>query len=932
MSSLTRLNQIEQALEALTSLFGTGELVNTGTEVVLVEAMHNAGLALYNITVFGPQPVDRDALLSVSTVIHDGLGSALSSALSQSSTKKTWFPQTYGASEQTKAQAVMGYFFTTTEISLRTLLHNTTTTSPPAVIRSPAATVIYQRHARDRVQEGEFSRQRSEGFVTVPEPDIVFQSSGSDADVVDSRFIAFSRNPFIWDNDTDTRSSVVSLDFYDEAGQPVPVQDTQEPLQFYVQNYDTPGTPTVVFMNDSAVASNGLLYHRMDVGNSSMTSAIVVMLLPPPHVIGYRVYMQYNQPPTPDNYNFSTVIPPLHTACTVGQSDLSGGDVTATFPKSYPEVNGTYYIGVEELDPTECRNVPGASYADVTARLRTARCNETYRLAILTPRCNWWNVAGNKWNPSGCTVGPNTTATHTQCLTTHLTSFGADFIVPPNSIDFSTVFAKFANLSDNAAVFSTVIVMFGLYFIVVFFAMRADKRDVVKWGVLPIADNHSSDAHLYLLTVYTGMKANSGTSSRVGIILHGELGDSGPRPLAACQQQVFKRGSVSTFLLSTPESLGGLTNIHVWHDSSGEGGGASWFLDRLVVEDLQTNTRDGHLWFSVASRPTRSHFTRVQRASCCLSLVFLTMITNAMFYRTDESIKQQVQGSGSAEQHQPGLPHWCVYIGWVLVFLSATVSAFFVILYSMEWGAEKSGEWLTSILLSIFQSVLVVQPIKVIIFAVIIAITFKKFGKEEDTLTSGGLADDEEFLPPAADAKDVKAPVMPKSSASGRQADLAAARSRRLKELRMNTILWDVTKHFLVVAVVFYLAFSSVPMHGYFMYKALNNTFSSIKMCSALHRFPLACLDEEQFGFPLQAGTPLHFDMLHEFANVDPHVVGGEDFAGRPVRHDAAHETVVVGVVGLAELNENVHHLGVVKVTVRNHVKVKLLEQAGNSI
>ncbi|XP_035669852.1 polycystic kidney disease protein 1-like 2 [Branchiostoma floridae] len=853
MSSLTRLNQIEQALEALTSLFGTGELVNTGTEVVLVEAMHNAGLALYNITVFGPQPVDRDALLSVSTVIHDGLGSALSSALSQSSTKKTWFPQTYGASEQTKAQAVMGYFFTTTEISLRTLLHNTTTTSPPAVIRSPAATVIYQRHARDRVQEGEFSRQRSEGFVTVPEPDIVFQSSGSDADVVDSRFIAFSRNPFIWDNDTDTRSSVVSLDFYDEAGQPVPVQDTQEPLQFYVQNYDTPGTPTVVFMNDSAVASNGLLYHRMDVGNSSMTSAIVVMLLPPPHVIGYRVYMQYNQPPTPDNYNFSTVIPPLHTACTVGQSDLSGGDVTATFPKSYPEVNGTYYIGVEELDPTECRNVPGASYADVTARLRTARCNETYRLAILTPRCNWWNVAGNKWNPSGCTVGPNTTATHTQCLTTHLTSFGADFIVPPNSIDFSTVFAKFANLSDNAAVFSTVIVMFGLYFIVVFFAMRADKRDVVKWGVLPIADNHSSDAHLYLLTVYTGMKANSGTSSRVGIILHGELGDSGPRPLAACQQQVFKRGSVSTFLLSTPESLGGLTNIHVWHDSSGEGGGASWFLDRLVVEDLQTNTRyvffcqrwlavemedgkvdrflsaagrdeltnfssifqtktrqdisDGHLWFSVASRPTRSHFTRVQRASCCLSLVFLTMITNAMFYRTDESIKQQVyrlgplvftlsqlwisfvstlivfpvnfiivyvfrksrpkprtkpssrtediykvQGSGSAEQHQPGLPHWCVYIGWVLVFLSATVSAFFVILYSMEWGAEKSGEWLTSILLSIFQSVLVVQPIKVIIFAVIIAITFKKFGKEEDTLTSGGLADDEEFLPPAADA------------------------------------------------------------------------------------------------------------------------------------------------------------------------------------
>ncbi|CAH1263318.1 PKD1L3 [Branchiostoma lanceolatum] len=979
MSSLTSLNQIEQASEALMTLFGTGELVNTGTEVLLVEAMYNAGLALYNITLFGREPIDRDVLLSVSTVIHEGLGSALDSALSQSPTKTTWSPQTYGAAEQTKegraqdstrwgkalqhqgkgghrivqdegpsaprevmAQAVMGYFFATTEISLRTLLHNTTTSSPPAVIRSAAATVIYQRHATDRVQEGEFSRQRSEGFVTVPEPDIVFQSSGNNADVVDSRFMAFSRNPFIWDNDTDTRSSVVSLDFYDDSGQPLPVEDTQEPLQFFVQNYDTPGTPEVVFMNDSVVASNGLSYHRMDVGNRSMSTAIVVMVLPPPHVIGYQVYMQYNEPPTPDRYNFTTTIPPLQTACRVRLSGLSGVDVTATFPRAYPEVNGTYYIGVEELDPTECKNVPGASYADVTARLRAARRNETYKLAILTPRCNWWNVVGNKWNPSGCTVGPNTTAAHTQCLTTHLTSFGADFIVPPNTIDFSTVFAKFANLSDNAAVFSTVIVMFGVYFIIVFFAMKADKRDVVKvhiilpqWGVLPIADNSRCDAHFYLITVYTGMKAGSGTSSRVGIILHGENGDSGPRPLAACQQQVFKRGSVTTFLLSTPESLGDLTNIHVWHDSSGEGGGASWFLDRLVVEDLQSNVRyvffcqrwlavemedgkvdrflsaagrdeltnfssvfqtktrqdisDGHLWFSVASRPTRSHFSRVQRASCCLSLVFLTMIANAMFFRTDDSVKQQVyrlgplvftpsklwisfastlivfpvnfiivyvfrksrpkprtksssrtedlyevQRSRPQEEQQSGLPHWCVYIGWVLVFLSATGSAFFVILYSMEWGAEKSGEWLTSILFSIFQSVLVIQPIKVIIFAVIIALTFKKFGKEEDTLTSGGLADDEEFLPPAADAKYVKAPKMPNSSASSREADLAAARSRRLKELRMNTILWDVTKHFLVVAVVFYLAFSSVPMHGYFMHKALKNTFSPIKMVKSV--------------------------------------------------------------------------------------------------
>jgi len=42
------------------------------------------------------------------------------------------------------------------------------------------------------------------------------------------------------------------------------------------------------------------------------------------------------------------------------------------------------------------------------------------------------------------------------------------------------------------------------------------------------------------------------------------------------------------------------------------------------------------------------------------------------------------------------LPHWCVYIAWTLVALSMIVSAFFTILYSFEWGREKSTAWLTA--------------------------------------------------------------------------------------------------------------------------------------------------------------------------------------------------------------------------------------------
>lgn len=59
------------------------------------------------------------------------------------------------------------------------------------------------------------------------------------------------------------------------------------------------------------------------------------------------------------------------------------------------------------------------------------------------------------------------------------------------------------------------------------------------------------------------------------------------------------------------------------------------------------------------------------------------------------------------------LPHWCRYIAWLLVFLATTASAFFIFLYSIQWGKQKSEEWLMSMLFSIGQSVLIIQPIKV---------------------------------------------------------------------------------------------------------------------------------------------------------------------------------------------------------------------------
>ena len=118
--------------------------------------------------------------------------------------------------------------------------------------------------------------------------------------------------------------------------------------------------------------------------------------------------------------------------------------------------------------------------------------------------------------------------------------------------------------------------------------------------------------------------------------------------------------------------------MRVWHDNSGKGDMASWFLKYIIVHDLQTrekfyflfqnwlaveksdglidrvlfvagdkqktainyliqkqakhNMSDGHLWFSIFARPVHSSFSRLDRVTCCFVLLYLTMLVNIMYY------------------------------------------------------------------------------------------------------------------------------------------------------------------------------------------------------------------------------------------------------------------------------------------------------------
>ncbi|XP_030269688.1 polycystic kidney disease protein 1-like 2 [Sparus aurata] len=77
------------------------------------------------------------------------------------------------------------------------------------------------------------------------------------------------------------------------------------------------------------------------------------------------------------------------------------------------------------------------------------------------------------------------------------------------------------------------------------------------------------------------------------------------------------------------------------------------------------------------------------------------------------------------------LPWWCVFLGWFLLLSISGISTYFTLLYGFEYGKQKSIKWVMSLGLSLFQSIFILQPLKVIGIAVFFALLLKPVAVEE---------------------------------------------------------------------------------------------------------------------------------------------------------------------------------------------------------
>lgn len=61
------------------------------------------------------------------------------------------------------------------------------------------------------------------------------------------------------------------------------------------------------------------------------------------------------------------------------------------------------------------------------------------------------------------------------------------------------------------------------------------------------------------------------------------------------------------------------------------------------------------------------------------------------------------------------LPWWFVYLGWLCVFLTSGLAAFFTMMYGLKMGRVQSTQWLVAMAVTLFQSIFILQPLKVLL-------------------------------------------------------------------------------------------------------------------------------------------------------------------------------------------------------------------------
>ena len=75
-----------------------------------------------------------------------------------------------------------------------------------------------------------------------------------------------------------------------------------------------------------------------------------------------------------------------------------------------------------------------------------------------------------------------------------------------------------------------------------------------------------------------------------------------------------------------------------------------------------------------------------------------------------------------------------LYLAWIFSFLLSAGSIAIIIMYSLQWGDNKSKQWMLTAFASFGQSFIVIEPVKLLVIAILLAIIVKNHGDDIEVI------------------------------------------------------------------------------------------------------------------------------------------------------------------------------------------------------
>ncbi|KAL7670253.1 hypothetical protein ACOME3_005192 [Neoechinorhynchus agilis] len=146
-----------------------------------------------------------------------------------------------------------------------------------------------------------------------------------------------------------------------------------------------------------------------------------------------------------------------------------------------------------------------------------------------------------------------------------------------------------------------ILIVITLHLFVLPAVLARDRADAAKPAAFPVADCDFNAPYLYQISTFTGLQSSATSKANIYVRLIGTRRIDVARCLSVHDQRnnIFKRGSADTFIMSSYADLGDLRAINFWHDESGPN--PSWYLRHCIVYDFyndRTSYFCGYEWLS----------------------------------------------------------------------------------------------------------------------------------------------------------------------------------------------------------------------------------------------------------------------------------------------------------------------------------------------